>query len=633
MIRRESDIIVLFINIHCLHGVHIMKDILDGLEYQQVAVIGHDSATTSILVHLPVTMYNNLWTDHESKVVVVCEEPKVWARRCCALVCANAHGKLEFVDTVAGRKSEEVGQRIGFVDCEESDYTISTRILYTTIEKLVFDLANQNDHLQISVLILDYSGSGSAESMALNQLVLFHSKTKLLPDHPRMRLVVSCDVDQKEMLVGYFNGVKRVVSAEIVGARPEVNIVYFENAVNIQSTIDCIVVLINDKNKLQNGNVVVFVASREMGDSISRQIKDRQVYSFYAGRAELHHGHYKHSVLITTGFIPDHFSVRFVIDCGWVKRRRFDSVGRMYWLTEERVSFSEAEQRLRSVNEEHGECHRVYSRDLSVTREPPSGMIDPTMLIIFLLKLGYSQPLDCELINPINYGLEAVIPYLVFSDIISEQGVLLKPQITTYNLPLPYALMLEQGRQLECFSAVAKIVSVLMSCKQSNKRLVLQRNDNLILREGDLLAMLNIFSAFLGKRTARWCTMNGFNFDILDRASRLYDRITNATSDKQVNDRNVAAILQCITVGLFMNVAVSKKGSDHYKCARTGRPLWTHPDSFLFPRLPLPCVVYDEAILGNGKVYIKYISAVSDFEWLTSTNYWHSKLSKRNINL
>ena len=138
--------------------------------------------------------------------------------------------------------------------------------------------------------------------------------------------------------------------------------------------------------------------------------------------------------------------------------------------------------------------------------------------------------------------------------------------------------------------------------------------------EGDLLTLLNIYTAFEKNKNTNWCRQNFLNSRALRRATEIrkqmrgfmkkldipmtscngeHQALLESYSRSHVIFKNafifkgdVETILKCITAGLFPNSAYLHY-SGVYRTVRGNRDLYIHPNSCLFTlQQPQWCVVF-----------------------------------------
>ncbi|XP_075889419.1 putative ATP-dependent RNA helicase DHX37 isoform X2 [Nelusetta ayraudi] len=230
-----------------------------------------------------------------------------------------------------------------------------------------------------------------------------------------------------------------------------------------------------------------------------------------------------------------------------------------------------------------------------------------------------------------------------------------------------YAKMLALGKQQDCLPYVIAVVAAMTvrelfenldrpaGSEEENTRLTQRRARLTQMRRlwagqgpslllGDLMVMLGAVGAceFAGC-TPKFCEDNGLRYKAMVEIRRLRGQLTNAVNTvcpevgafvnpkmAPPTEHQVVCLRQIVLAGLGDHLArraqaediLDQKWKNAYKTPLMDEPVFIHPTSALFKKLP-EFVVYQE-VMETTKMYMKGVSAV-ETEWIPEllTQYCH----------
>ncbi|XP_074605364.1 ATP-dependent RNA helicase DHX33 isoform X2 [Brevipalpus obovatus] len=326
--------------------------------------------------------------------------------------------------------------------------------------------------------------------------------------------------------------------------------------------------------------------------------------------------------------------IKYVIDSGKFKCRKYKSSSGIDTLRVERISKAQAWQRAgRAGRESSGTCYRLYSK---YTYE---AMIDDTvpevlrsnlssiLLHLAALKISNFESFDF-MDKPPSESIKKSASILI------NLGALTREETEGYKItslgtkmvdfPLDPRLsrILIASSELGCSEEILSIISLLSvenifhipSHKREEANEIHKKFRS---SEGDHVTLLKLFKAYRSVQGNKdWCKENYVDFrnmrmvnSIRQQMSGLY---TRSQYKRDTCGSNTEAVRKCLLVGLFHNIAFLTKDGD-YKTRGVDDKVQIHPSSCLFNTKP-ECIIYTE-LIQTSKCYIRNVSVV-DYSWL-----------------
>ncbi|MFO0320180.1 MAG: ATP-dependent RNA helicase HrpA, partial [Neisseriaceae bacterium] len=305
--------------------------------------------------------------------------------------------------SIARRIGEElgnehiVGYKVRFHDKTSPD----TKIKLMTDGILLQEIQTDKFLKQYKALVID-----EAHERSLNiDFILGHVKN-IIDKRPDLKVIITSATIENEKFSKFFNDAP-IINVE--GKTFPVDIVYqpFEedDEINLNSTIHK---AIESCFEIELGNVLVFLpGEREIKDCISFLKKTRlnryQLLALFSRQNEYEQNLVFHDdgllkVIVTTNVAETSITIpgiKYVIDSGLARIKRYNSRTRVEQLQIERISQSSAKQRAgRAGRLSHGMCVRLYSeqdfnlRDQYTTAEILRSNLANVILRLISFKLG-----------------------------------------------------------------------------------------------------------------------------------------------------------------------------------------------------------------------------------------------------
>ena len=272
--------------------------------------------------------------------------------------------------------------------------------------------------------------------------------------------------------------------------------------------------------------------------------------------------------------------IGFVIDCGFMKLKAYDSRLGSESLITVAVSKSSANQRAgRAGRHRHGKAYRLYTEfeysKLKNHTPPEIQRCDLAAVIIQLKALGIDNICKFDFLSsPPSNNLINTLELLHALKALDHNSKLTTPigyQMAEFPLHPCHSKTLLASEEFGCTSEILSIVAMLQvqhvfSTPSNRKGTADKAKLKFTCTEGDHLTLLNIYKTFVRKynrkqrNLAQWCGNNYLNYKSLVRAvqvrAQLATLLRKFKIDCQVScDDRTEPILKCLTVGFFMNAA------------------------------------------------------------------------------
>ncbi|XKL68063.1 hypothetical protein PGB90_003554 [Kerria lacca] len=618
------------------------KHVLFLIEKFQTMIIAGDTGCGKS-TQIPQYLFEAGWCQNNLKIGVV--EP----RRFCATTLARR---------VADEQRCEIGTTVGysirFDNCHDPN---ATKIKYMTEGILVREMMADPLLCEYSVIILD-------EVHERNTLtdILMGLLKKILRKRKRLKLIVMSATADVVSLKNFFNNKRENLKSEntatvlcIEGKVYPIMIHYVNDPVPdyVTGVVDCICNI--HKNEL-DGDILAFLTGSEEIDRAILQLKERltensnkylspmilPMYGALPNSEQLKvfrpTPKNMRKIIISTNIAETSitiFGIVYVVDCGFVKLRWFNSKIYADTLVVVPVSQASAEQRAgRAGRIKPGKVYRLYPErefeNLTLFTPPEMSRTDLSAAVLQLKALGIDNVLRFTFpLPPPAENLLLALELLNAIEAIDDKGYLTKPLGTTMvEFPLSplHSKTLISSSEFGCSDEISTILAMLQvdnvfvkpsSGANSIKARIEKRKFEV--EEGDLITLLNVFTAFEknSNNAKSWCIQHFINFKALRRAHEIKSQMLKLMERFNIPliscDGNAENVCRCITSGFFPN-AVYLHYSGVYKTVRGGEDLYIHPSSVLYNVAQPQWLLYCELIHTN-KLYMRDITVIKS-SWL-----------------
>uniref|UniRef100_A0A8C7I6C3 ATP-dependent RNA helicase DHX33 n=1 Tax=Oncorhynchus kisutch TaxID=8019 RepID=A0A8C7I6C3_ONCKI len=340
--------------------------------------------------------------------------------------------------------------------------------------------------------------------------------------------------------------------------------------------------------------------------------------------------------------------IKYVIDTGMVKAKRFNPESGLEVLAVQRVSKAQAWQRAgRAGREDAGSVYRLYTEDefdnLIPMTVPEIQRCNLASVMLQLLALGIPDVMNFDFMSKPSPGkqqaMRSAVEQLDLLGAVGRKGeqVTLTPlgkKMASFPLEPRYAKTILLSPDFQCSEEVLTIVSLLsvdsvLYNPPARREECLAARKKFTTSEGDHLTLHNIYRAFKKVNANKeWCRenfVNSRNMGMVGEVRAQLREICLKLSMKLEScGSDTGSVRRCLAHGLFVNAAeLQPDGS--YTALDTHQPVAIHPSSVLFQAKPA-YVVFNE-LLHTSKCYMRDLCLV-DADWLVEAapEYFRRKL-------
>ncbi|XP_043260880.1 probable ATP-dependent RNA helicase DHX35 isoform X2 [Colletes gigas] len=595
-------------------------------KYQTLVLIGETGCGKS--TQLPQYLLEAGWCT-DGKIIGITEPRRVAATSLANRVADERNCIL----------GTEVGYSIRFDNCTDE----TTRIKYMTEGILLRELMGDPLLTSYSVIVIDEVH----ERTLLTDIIMGLLK-KIMRKRKSLKIVVCSATVDAEQLRDFFNtGTVKdtAVIMNVEGRLYPVDIYFVKEPVAnyVTSVVDTVLKIHEHE---EPGDVLAFLTGLDEVDQAvsllsehAKLIKEgklkllplamygslpnsEQLKVFWRAAKDTRKVIVATNIAETSITIPN---VVYVIDCGFVKVPWFEAETQTNSLVIVPVSKASANQRAgRAGRVRSGKAYRLYVEEayneLFEATPPEMQRSDLAPAILQLKALGIDNVLRFNFPSaPPSKNLLTGLELLYALGAIDSNGELTTPLgVTMAEMPLEPVLAksLIVSGEMECSEELTTVLAMLQvqnvfirpaGGQAAIKARVAHRKFEV--EEGDLLTMLNVYTAYEKNKTSNWCQKQFLNYKALRRATEI--RMQMHSMMKRL--RNVQQILKCITAGLFPKAAYLHY-TGVYKTVRGNRDLYIHPTSCLYTLQQPQWLLFCE-VLQTNKTYMKDITVIQP-EWL-----------------
>ena len=622
-------------------------DILYAIEKHQVLIVEAETGSgksTQICQYLVDAGYTNA-ADHHYMVGIT--QP----RRVAATTLANR---------VAEEMNCPLGTRVGYsIRFEERLERESTEIKFMTEGILIREMFSDPLLNDYSVLMVDETHERTIAGDILLGLL-----RKILRKRPQLKLVISSATLESDVLIKFFTYENVTCHRlHLQGKQHPLDILYLKQPVAdyLRASVDAVIKIHECERR---GDILVFLTGQNEVDKVvdilkdySRSLNDRpevdlsgpkKLYALplYASLPAYEQmkvfDQFPRSVrkvVVATNLAETSLTIDgvvYVVDCGFVKTRIFDSKTGTDALMVIPVSKASARQRAgRAGRTAAGKVYRLYTKtdhdqtllDHSV---PEIQRSDLSGMLLQLKALGIDNVLNFRFpSDPPEANVIIALELLYALGCIDAAGHL-TPEVGLKAAELPltpmFAKMLLASHQYECSEEILTICAMLQienifQQPSQGQRAIQARNakHKFSVEEGDLITYLNVFNAFIAAGKVRsWSDRHYLNYNGLLRAVEIRLRLSHLLRRLSIPlrsaDGDLDRVRKCIVAGFFANAALWHH-SGCYRSVRGQHELHVHPTSVLSVLSRPPRVVLFAQLLHTSKQFIRDLTSINS-EWL-----------------
>ena len=474
---------------------------------------------------------------------------------------------------------------------------------------------------------------------------------RILKHRSDLRIVISSATINAKDFENYFSDKYSTSILSVDGRQYDYEVVYSQQ--NVDDYVESAVNTAININKNENeGDILIFLTGREdidrglqmlsditIGKNDTRYLKlygvplhaglkpEEEMKVFESTPARMRKVIFSTNVAEASVTIE---GIKFVIDTGLVKTRRFDVNQGIEVLETVACSKQSLTQRAGRVGRTmNGKCFRLFEEkemdNLEEKIVPDICKSELSSVILQLKVLGVVNVVRFEYLDrPPSKLLMWALENLYINGCMDEEGELtdLGKKLGEMPIDLKMAKMIVNGDKYGCTSemiTIAAMMSVQNPFSYGNGIGELERR-KFVAEEGDHLTLLNGYNGFVkyGKSSKSFANKHKMNFKVMSRAVYIRQQLKiymNKFGIKEVScEGDEKRIRKCIYESYKENV-VRSLGNGDYEELRSGMKLRAHPSSVLFDREPKSkYLIYNEKFISKG-IYLKDLTVI-DVDWL-----------------
>ncbi|KAL3651203.1 hypothetical protein CASFOL_004205 [Castilleja foliolosa] len=624
------------------------RDILNQIYSQQVTIlIGETGSGKS--TQLVQFLADSGFSDHNS---IVCTQPRKFAA-------------ISLAERV---KEESCGcyndTSVAFYPSYSSVQEFDSKVTFMTDHCLLHHCMNDQQLSRISCIVID-----EAHERSLNTDLLLALIKKLLCQRPSLRLVIMSATVDADQFAHYFYGCRTL---HVAGRNFPVDIKYgtceFEKASSYKFMPSYVLDVLRMVTKInrteREGTILAFLTSQvevewacekfqassaivmPLHGKLSYEDQNR-VFLTYPG---------KRKVIFTTNVAETSLTipgVKYVVDSGMVKERRFESASGMNVLKICRVSQSSANQRAgRAGRTEPGTCYRLYTQNefdsMRHHQEPEIRKAHLGLAVLEILALGIKDVQKFDFVDsPSIRSLDMAVRSLIQIGAIAVKN-------DVYELTAEGREIVKLGIEprlgkiiLQCFCRRLGREGLVLAAVMANSSSIFCRvgsevdklkSDCLKVQfchpNGDLFTLLAVYKewdAVPQEKKNTWCWENSINAKSLRRCQDTVLELEACLKielnkivpsywlwNPQIRNEHDTNLKNILLSSLADNVAMYS-GYDHlgYEVALTRKHVQLHPSCSLLNFGQRPAWVVFGEILSVSNEYLVCVTAC-DFEYLST---------------
>ena len=472
----------------------------------------------------------------------------------------------------------------------------------------------------------------------------------ILNKRPDLKIIITSATIDNQKLSKYFNNA-HVISVE--GKTYPVDIIYQElgEENNLNATI---YQAIESCYALDSGNVLVFLpGEREIKDCISylgkTNLRRNEILPLFSRQNEAEQNlvfneNGKQKIIVTTNVAETSLTipgVRFVIDSGLARVKRYNVRNRVEQLQVEPISKASSKQRAgRAGRTSHGMCIRLFSeQDFNLRPEytdPEIVRSNLANVILRLIGLKLGDPLTYPFLDlpqntAYNDGFKTLFQLRALNDDnqITDIGRLLVKIPIDVNLA---KILLSGAREFNCLAEALIIVSFLSisdprEVPLEHQQLARERQQIWANKKSDLVVILNLWNWYhtelenkkSTKKLIEKCYYQFLSYSRMREWHELYSQLKDVTgslgyTDTKVlnvnTDESYQRLHQALLCGFLNNIGQKDSVEDFYIGTNAKRIL-IHPSS----QITKPKWMVSSSLNQTTKLYAR-INAYIESQWL-----------------
>lgn len=564
---------------------------------------------------------------------------------------------------VAEEKKVQLGKLVGYTVRFEDVTSAETKLKFMTDGMLLREAMGDPLLLRYTVVILDEAHERTVHTDVLFGVVKAAQRKRTQQSKIPLKVLVMSATMDVDLFSQYFN---KSPVLYLEGRQHPIQIYYTKQPQSDYLQAALVSIFQIHQEAPPSHDILVFMTGQEEIEALARTCRDiskhlpescgpMTVVPLYASlppvqqmRVFLPAPKGSRKVVLSTNIAETSITIsgiKYVIDTGMVKAKRYNPDSGLEVLAVQRVSKAQAWQRSgRAGREDAGSCYRLYTEEefdnLASVTVPEIQRCNLTAVVLQLLALGIPDILNFDFMSkPSPEALRTAVEQLCILGAVDRRDdrVSLTPlgkKMACFPLEPRFSKTLLISPEFSCTEEILTFIS-LLSVDSVLYNPPARRDDVLAVRkkfissEGDLVTLLNIYRAYRKvSGNKEWCRENFVNSRnmglVLEVRAQLRDICIKMHMKLESSLSDLGSVRRCLAHGLFMNAAeLQPDGS--YVALDTHQPVSIHPSSVLFQAKPA-CVVFNE-LLHTSRCYMRDLCLV-DADWLqeAAPEYFRRKL-------
>lgn len=325
--------------------------------------------------------------------------------------------------------------------------------------------------------------------------------------------------------------------------------------------------------------------------------------------------------------------VRYVIDAGFVKLRRYNPSKCSDSLQVTPVSRAQARQRAgRAGRQGPGKAFHLFPESeffkLAPAAVPEIARTNLANMLLQMKAMGIEDAMAFDFLDkPPRMAMMRAFELLLTLGALGSDGAITEEGRGMARLSVDpvFAKVVLASMRSQCPASILQIVALLsveslLHFPRGKVQDAHRAHAKFMSEKGDLLTLLAIFRAFRkAKQKARraWCSDHFINFRALSKAADIHRQLSRQVTKLHGKDaaggpgadetEREEDVLRCLALGLFFNAA-QKEPDGTYRVLTSGQKVSLHPTSGLFHAKP-EFVTFVE-LVHTSKMYARSVIAV-----------------------
>lgn len=570
---------------------------------------------------------------------------------------------ISLAGRVAEEKRTQLGKLVGYTVRFEDVTSSETKLRFMTDGMLLREAIGDPLLLRYTVVILDEAHERTVHTDVLFGVVkTAQRRRKELNKIPLKVLVMSATMDV-DLFSEYFN---KSPVLYLEGRQHPIQIYYTKQPQSDYLQAALVTIFQIHQEAPPSQDILVFMTGQEEIEALGRTCRDiakhlpdgcgpMVVIPLYASLPPVQQLRVfqpapkgSRKVILSTNIAETSVTIsgiKFVVDTGMVKAKRFSPDSGLEVLAVQRVSKAQAWQRAgRAGREDSGSCYRLYTEDefdnLIPMTVPEIQRCNLAGVMLQLMALGIPDVMNFDFMSkPSPEAVRSAMEHLELLGAVEKKDgavilTALGKKMASFPLEPRYAKTILLSPEFSCSEEVISIVSLLsvdtvLYNPPARRDEVQAARKKFMSSEGDHMTLLSIYRAFKKVSGNKdWCRenfVNSRNMSLVKEVqSQLKEICLKLNLKLESCGANTENVRRCLAHGMFVNAAeLQPDGS--YLALDTHQPVAIHPSSVLFQAKPA-YVVFNE-LLHTSRCYMRDLCLV-DADWLldAAPEYFGRKL-------